>query len=394
MSLGTPGYASVPQGTPAKRDTGGLGGAVVESGIGSTPTPINNNPNNSWGPSPTTWGNQQESGKVPVYTSGTENAYNYYTSTPEYILAQQQLANSMSNKQSQIDLLNAGAGAQSGHLRKGNDIALQRLGIEEANHNIDLGAARRQPGLVEQMLGIDQGKYQMNDAYVAQLMGLSTEDYQRAMQYLGQQRGFTGQQYDLSVQDANLRNQSANRVAFDDAASRGAVASSGYSQLDKEIAAQLGIDLGNAGLTRDKSIADLDKQGGDLKTDYTREQSGYTNQRGNMKADWDKTDLQGHEDIARAKERVSTLENLSKDFGLRRQELENQLNQGLSNLGLQNQLDIAKLTDLMSQDSVAGMQLMLQVLQASGDAAAAGQFKGSTSYVPGKSVNPAPPKNT
>lgn len=387
--------------TPPKQSSSGggmpgFGGQYQPPYTGSNPTvansPVNPNTGLPWNFTPTPYYSTGKTASAPApkytYTSPLEQAYAYYTSTPEYILAQQQIANRTAQRNQSLSAITGGYGAQRSAMQDAHRIALERLALEEANFLIDLEASRRQPMLISELDRLANEAFLAQVAYIDQLLGYSTADYQRAAQYLADQLGFVGREHGLATDRAQFTADLARRDTLSDATTRGAVATQGFIQSQGDIATQLAQAIAEADLTRDTRTTDINKQRGDLETDYQREQSGLTTQRRQAELDREAEWKRANEERTRAEERIRQLENMARDFGLRREEMEAQLRKGLAALGIEQQMSVNGLMDMMNQDAIAGSQLAMQALQAA--AQMQGQFPGAKTKVGGPPVPYAP----
>lgn len=315
-------------------------------------------PNSSWGPTPTTWGNYQTQQKAAEYgpyrpedpraqqmPARFENTYDSYLN--QYMNpvmgAFDQKAAALAAQRGAL----GGYGAQRGLMQEGNDIALQRLGLKEQGNQYDMDLARQQLGFVDEGLGIDRERVGTGKAYLDKLRGFNTRNYAIA----GQERGLADRGANLSY-DRNLFNLNSDATARGAYGSQGAQLNRGWLGQERDISlGQNALGYDKATIDYEQTGAQLDKQGTDLDFDL-------------------------RESELSAKDKKSTLDNrlkqmdlLAKDFGLQRQDLENQLKKGLAQLGMAEQGALAQIMDAMASNEIGRQSAALEVITAAKAAA-------------------------
>lgn len=203
-----------------------------------------------------------------------------------------------------LDTSNAGLNYTSGS---------RDLQTQMALNGIDLRAAQRQPGLIDQLLGLDNQDF-----------GLQRKDY-------GIQRADAGLTAKQNVQ--NL---------FEQATGMGAMMSQGRRQRQGNIYENLVNQLGHIGVAEDRTgIAQ------------------------------DKNTLNATEQKQQAQDRIATLQTTADRLGMKPDELKAQLDNTLAKLGLNNTISTESLLDGLANNDLQSKQLLMNILSQAGQYATA-----------------------
>ena len=202
----------------------------------------------------------------------------------------------------------------SGAARQGYDADMRLLDNQEAQNKIDMGAAARQPGLIDALFGITGYKYVNNRDLIEK------------------QKGFTARTKTLADQGAELDYARQTRAANEDAAGRGAVGSEGFGATMNEYGQQRSQALDRSQLGYDSSMADLTNRGIQLDLDQEAAKLNY------------------NEDKAKAQDRIKTLDLVADSFGIKRDQLLAALNRGLAENGLSEFMSANQVADMLNSN--------------------------------------------
>lgn len=242
--------------------------------------------------------------------------------------------------QARLGMLAGKYGASAGAARAGHDADVKLLDNQEAIHNIELEGARRQPGLLDNLALLTGYKYVNNRDLVEKNKG-----------FAGTTRDIANKGATLDFDQRMLSIGQADRQAEDDAAGRGAVGSTGYQTTDREF----DISRGQAGRGRDiafersqlgydSSMADLNNQG--IQLDLNQEMYRHSS----------------NEDKAKAQDRIKTLELVSAQFGIKKEQLAAALSRTIADNGLAQFASANQILDMMASNDVNQKQLAANVI--------------------------------
>lgn len=224
----------------------------------------------------------------------------------------------------------------------GNDIGnrkidnlLEQLGISQED-------AARQPGLLQALHGIAQKKF-----------GLTGDQYQGDLGYLNQLRGFNEQNRDLSLRDAGLQRDMSDRQRRSAAAAGGSTNTQGNRDTYNDILSQFGLASDKARFGYDTGLAGINDKDRTTRNRYAQDVQ-----------DDQKENLSFEESTKQANNRIKTLDLQAKAYGLDREELNNAFQRGIQALGLQNQMDVDQLTDMLGSVDIKQQMLGQQVADA------------------------------
>lgn len=276
----------------------------------------------------------------------------------------------------------------------------QQIDLDYAGNRVEQNAARRQMGYYDDVYGIDQQRYNAAMAYQSGNQVFADGRFNIAGRDLAlddETYGIAGERYGLQGQThtsvlAQIANQAAmaQREAFEgnrDAGSRataaGAFTSAGHGWDREDIAMALGFKLTDLGeqtkqeqVNRQQQGLDYDEAGIRNKRDhldyerqaieYMSTTSDIANNKNNLTFDLQEAGLNKNEQQARLQDRLATLDIQAQRFGINRQELQNKLQTALRNLGLDRQISMGQLTDMLSSTNANYSQLVMSILQQAG----------------------------
>ena len=300
---------------------------------------------------------------------------------------------------------------QAGWRNQGYDIQQQdyqnqyatgnaQIDLDYAGNAVDQAAARRQMGYYDDMYGIDQNRYNSAMAYQSGNQVFADGRYALAGRDVAlddQTYGIAGERYGLQGQThtsvlAQIANQAAmaqreafegNRDAGSQATGAGAYTSAGHGWDREDIASALGfritdlgeqtkqeqvnrqqqgLDYDEAGIRNQRDHIDYERQA----IDYMSTTSDIANNKNNLTYDLAEAGLNKAEQQARLQDRLATLDIQAQRFGVNRQELQNKLQTALRNLGLDRQISMGQLTDMLSSNNANYSQLVMSILQQAG----------------------------
>jgi len=272
-----------------------------------------------------------------------------------------------------------------------------QIDLDYAGNRVEQNAARRQMGYYDDVYAIDQNRYNAAMAYQSGNQVFADGRFQIAGQDLAlddKTYGIAGERYGLQGQThtsvlAQIANQAAmaQREAFEgnrDAGSRatgaGAYTSAGHGWDREDIASALGfritdlgeqtkqeqvnrqqqgLDYDEAGIRNERDHLDYQRQA----IEYMSTTSDIANNKNNLTFDLQEAGLNKDEQQARLQDRLQTLDIQAQRFGINRQELQNKLQTALQNLGLDRQISMGQLTDMLSSNSFNQSQLVVSILQ-------------------------------
>lgn len=275
-----------------------------------------------------------------------------------------------------------------------------QIDLDYAGNRVEQNAARRQIDYYDQMYGIDKARYDSEMAYQTgnqrfadARFGLAGQDLaldDEAYGLAGQRYGLQGQTHESVL--AQIANQAAmaQRAAFEgnrDAASQatatGAFTSAGHGWDREDIASALGFKLTDLGEQTKQEQVNRQQQGVDYAEagirnkrdhiDYQQEAINYmsqtsdiANRKNNLGFDLQEAGLTKEEQQARLQDRLQALDIQAQRFGINRQELQNKLQSALASLGLDRQISIGQMTDMLSSGNANYMQLVNEILRQAG----------------------------
>lgn len=240
-----------------------------------------------------------------------------------------------------LGMVSAKYGAVTGAARKGFDADMRLLDNQEQQHFVDVGAAARQPGLIDALWGVREGAYNTNLGYIGQQRGFAE-----------QRRGFAGRQRGLSEAGAQLDYDRQTRMANDDFAARGAVGASGYGDTMSEFGRGRTQAFDRAGLSYENDILGVDS-----------ELAGLANKEANMGHDREAGRLNYGEDKAKAADRIKTLDLISESFGIKRDQLKAALDRGIAENGLGQFASSNQIIDMMNSNNRDQMMIAENVIR-------------------------------
>lgn len=229
-----------------------------------------------------------------------------------------------------------GGGNRQGPDTAGHELDLKQLDLELEALGIDKEAALRQPDLIARLFGITTKQFEGDNAYLTQL------------------EGFAGQGKENALGRAGFARDTNTYAQRSDATSRGAINTSGNNVALNNILQQYGMDVADTNLDYNSIIAGIKDKGRTLGNNYERDTIGK------------------EEDLAKAQDRIKTLDNLGKQYGVKREQLENAFQRGIQAIGLANQMDVDQLMDMMNSNNIQQQMLAQQIADAALRAAGTG----------------------
>jgi len=273
----------------------------------------------------------------------------------------------------------------------------QNIDLDYAQNGVDQAAANRQIGFYDQMYGVDVSRYNSDMAYQSGNQVFADGRYAIAGQDLAlddKTYGIAGERYGLQGQTHNsvlaqIGNQAAmaQRTAFEDkrdtasdATKMGAFTAAGHGWDREDISAALGFKLTDLGEQTKQEQVNRQQQGLDYKEagirnerdhlDYDKEALAYMQQtsdiahnKDNLGYDLQEAGLNKDEQQARLRDRLQALDIQAQRLGVNRQELQNKLQTALANLGLDRQISMGQLTDMMNSANNGNNQLLNNIIQ-------------------------------
>lgn len=167
----------------------------------------------------------------------------------------------------------------------------ERLGLANANTQVQTGYLNQQQGFANQRNTLDQQALagERNDLagrgqFLDTGYGLDKEAYElmagstgRRLGNLPQLQGLANQGFDIQEGDIKRQNASQLRGVKSSATSRGAMASQGYRDDVSDLTGDLNSALGGLGIDRSRSALDFKEQGAGINDEYNRGRIGFRN---------------------------------------------------------------------------------------------------------------------
>lgn len=264
------------------------------------------------------------------------------------------LNNQGQNLNFQMNALGPAYGAQSGALRQNynssvglNNLAAQATGADRAS----IG---RQRGYLDSMYGVDQAKYGTNVGYQNALKG-----------FAGQAYGIAGKTHtsvleQLANQLADSQRQAVNedKGVRSQATAAGAYTAQGTRDDVATVEADRASRQANNAQQRLQEGYSYDQTG----VAYRRDLSGIDNTIANMGYDLQASGLSTAEQKAKLGDRMAQLDIQAKTFGLKNDQLESQLSQGLASLNLDQVMSVGQLMDSLNSNDYQKAQLAQQII--------------------------------
>lgn len=192
-------------------------------------------------------------------------------------------------------------------------------------------------------------------SYVNRGRELSGQKRDLTMQYLTGQDQFAQMQYGITSGELGLQRDIGNRNQISDATVRGAIWSEGHGDRMGDIAQQWQLGMDQAGLTRDRALADNSYGRSNAELEYKGDINSYDNQanRAKLNRDTDKENYryskqqaqQGYDDTQkRVAHENAQLDNMAAQYGVDKATFRRQLRIGLQRMGI----DYAEFLDSLS----------------------------------------------
>lgn len=257
----------------------------------------------------------------PAMTAATQFYQGVYG--PRDQLLQGQLA----NQRARMGMTVGNQQYQSGILNRGYDLDLAGIANQEATLGIDRDAIARQLAGIGQIGDLDERALDAESGYLGELLGLS------------------GDELSLAQRIARFQADRARRGLTSDMAARGGYISPGYREGQQDVNTELAQQLERAQLGQDREVI------------------GIRNRMMGIGLDRERGRLGREEDAAKLRDRERALDIQARDYGLSRDRLRVQLEQGLARLSLDAVMDVNQLMDMVNDTQIERRLLAEQIIR-------------------------------